>query len=82
MNMPKFHLTFILLAAAYGKLGRAAEARNAVGELLALRPEFSDPEIVRAEMVKRLKSDQLLEDVLDGLRKAGLEVSDRPVPTN
>jgi adenylate cyclase len=74
MKMPKFHLTHILLAAVYGKMGRMVEAQNAVEDLIELRPDFAETGKLREEMEKRLKSIDLLNDVLDGLRKAGLNI--------
>jgi Flp pilus assembly protein TadD len=39
--MPGFWRTNIALAAAYGQLGELEAARNAVQQLLAVRPDFA-----------------------------------------
>jgi len=72
VNMPGFWRTNLALATAYGQLGKKEEACNAVRELLALRPDF--PTVAREELGKWW--DQLLvEHLLEGLRKAGLEIA-------
>jgi serine/threonine protein kinase/Tfp pilus assembly protein PilF len=40
MNMPGVSLVYVALAAAYGQLGELDAARDAVRQLLALRPDF------------------------------------------
>jgi TolB-like protein/tetratricopeptide (TPR) repeat protein len=72
VNMPNFWRTNLALATAYGQLGEREEARNAVRELLALRPDF--PAVAREELGKWW--DQVLvEHLLEGLHKAGLEIA-------
>jgi serine/threonine protein kinase/tetratricopeptide (TPR) repeat protein len=72
VNMPAFWRTNLALAAAYAQLGQQEEARNAARELLALRPNFCA--VAREELGKWW--DQVLVDhLLDGLRKAGLEIA-------
>ena len=72
VNMPNFWRTNLALAAVYGQLGEQAAARNATRELLALRPDF--PAIAYKELGKWWKPD-LVEHLLEGLRKAGLEIN-------
>jgi hypothetical protein len=60
------------MAAALGQLGDLDAAQIALRELLAIRPEFGSN--ARAEFSKWFQSD-LVESYLDGLRKAGLEIS-------
>jgi adenylate cyclase len=59
-------------AGVLGKLGRAAEAEESGKELLAVIPDF---ERRAREIVSRsMKSPDLVDDFLDGLRKAGLQI--------
>jgi hypothetical protein len=62
----------VSLAAAYGHLGELEPARNALHELLVIRPEFA--RAARAEFSKWFLPD-LVEQWLEGLRKAGLDVT-------
>jgi serine/threonine protein kinase/tetratricopeptide (TPR) repeat protein len=71
-NMPSYFYTHMALAAAYGQLGDRDAAARAVTELLHHKPDFAIE--VRAEFGKWLGPGELLENVLDGLRKAGLPV--------
>jgi TolB-like protein len=71
VNMPNYFHTHAMHAAALGQMGRHDEARNAVQELLALRPNFATA--ARQEYAKWYSSE-LIEHVLDGLRKAGLDI--------
>jgi TolB-like protein len=72
VNMPGFWRTNLALATAYGQLGEQAAADIAVRELLALRPDF--PAVAREELGKWWDKE-LIEHLLEGLRKAGLEVA-------
>ncbi len=59
-------------AAALGHVGRTEEAERHVQDLLAVQPEFRDK---GREMISRLLyADDNVDLVLDGLRRAGLEV--------
>jgi hypothetical protein len=60
-----------MLAVSNGQLGELVAARNAVRELLTLRPDF--PVIARDEL-KKWWDAELIEHLLEGLRKAGLEI--------
>ncbi|MGA7752107.1 MAG: protein kinase [Candidatus Sulfotelmatobacter sp.] len=71
VNMPGFWRAQAALAATYGQLGELELARNAVRELLSIRPDFAST--VRAELEK-WHYTELVEHLLDGLRKAGLEI--------
>jgi hypothetical protein len=73
VNMPGFWRTQAALAAAYGQLGELESARKAVRALLALRPSFATS--ARDECAKWWEP-ALLEHLMDGLRKAGLEIAD------
>ena len=70
-NMPGFWRTHLALGAAYGQLSEQEAARKAVQELLALRPDF--PSVAYEELGKWWDA-ALIEHILDGLRKAGLEI--------
>jgi TolB-like protein len=72
VNMPAFWRANLVLAAAYGQLGEWDSAQKAVRELLAIRPDFGV--VAREELAKWWESE-LAEHLLDGLRKAGLEVA-------
>ena len=59
------------LAAAYGQLGQRDEAGEAVQELLKLKPNIA--RIARPALQMRF-DPELVEHLIDGLRKAGLEI--------
>ena len=50
MNMPGVSLVYVALAASYGQLGEREAAREAVSELLAVRPDFQA--VARADLGK------------------------------
>lgn len=71
VNMPAYHWPHVYLAAVYGQLGEQQRARAALRELHALVPNFGA--MAREEFGKWLDAE-LTEHLLDGLRKAGLDV--------
>jgi TolB-like protein len=71
VNMPNYYHVPALRAAALGQLGRREEAHHAVHDLLTLRPDFAAA--ARGEYAKWYDSE-LIEQMIDGLRKAGLEI--------
>jgi len=73
-NMPSYFYTHAVLAAAYGQLGETAAAERALAELLKHKPGFGS--IARQELGKWYIDAMLLEEMLDGLRKAGLEIDE------
>jgi TolB-like protein/DNA-binding winged helix-turn-helix (wHTH) protein/Tfp pilus assembly protein PilF len=73
INMPRFWRTNVALAAAYGQLGERDAARNAVQALVTSRPEFT---LVAREELAKWWDPKLVEHLIDGLRKAGLEIHD------
>ena len=81
VNMPGFWRTNVALAAAYGQLGELGAARKAVQELLALRPNFA---VVAREELGKWWDAELVEHLITGLRKAGLETASQngTTPTN
>ena len=79
INLPGLHSTHMALAAAYGQLGMPDEAGKALQELLKLRPDMAT--IARPALQIRFEPE-FAEHLIDGLRKAGLEIAGAtPAPT-
>src|SRR5438045_4126788 len=77
INQPGNFYTHAVIAAAYGQLGMREEARKALEELLAMRPDFA--RTAREELERWFQDLAYVEHNLDGLRKAGLEIAgERP----
>ncbi len=72
MNLPGFYWTHIWRSAIYGQLGRTADATASKAKLLELYPAFA--ENARHELQKFNVTPTLAEHLIDGLRKAGLEI--------
>ena len=72
INLPGSWGTNFVLAAAYGQLGEREAAGKAVRGLLALRPDFA---VVAREELGKWFDVELVEHLIDGLRKAGLEIA-------
>lgn len=70
VNMPGFWRTQAAFAAAYGQLGEMGAARKAVRALLTVRPDFA---ATAREECQKWWQPELVEKILEGLRKAGLE---------
>jgi serine/threonine protein kinase/tetratricopeptide (TPR) repeat protein len=75
INLPGFWRTPFAFAAIYGHLGEVELAREAVRSLLAVRPHFLEEG--RDECLKWWQPD-LAENLIDGLRKAGLDLAVAP----
>ena len=71
INNPTLYWDPLLRAATLGQLGRKDEAQKAVQELLEIQPDFAI--IGRELMTRTLFMDDLVEMLLDGLHKAGLD---------
>jgi adenylate cyclase len=71
-NTPQLFWNPLLRAAALGQLGKDREAGVAVAELLEIRTDFSD--CGRKLIGYFVKDPDLVEILVEGLRKAGLEV--------
>ena len=71
-NFPTFFFDPLIRAATLGQLGRKEEALQAWRELLALQPDF--PTRSRDLLTRVLFSDELVDMLLEGLKKAGLEM--------
>jgi TolB-like protein/Tfp pilus assembly protein PilF len=72
INNPGNFYTHAVTAAAYGQLGMREEARKALQELLAIRPDFAK---TAREEFGRWLDPAFAEHNIDGLRKAGLEIA-------
>ena len=72
VNMPGFWRTNVALAAAYGQLSELEAARNAVQQLLAVRPDFA---VLAREELGKWWDAELVEHLIEGLRKAGPEIA-------
>jgi TolB-like protein/Tfp pilus assembly protein PilF len=70
-NAPEVFWGNLALAAAYGQLGELTAARKALRDLLAQKPDFGQ---TAPELLAKWMDPQLVEHLLDGLRKAGLSV--------
>ncbi len=71
INMAGFWRANLALAAAYGQLGEREAARNALQALLAVKPECA---VAAREELGKSWDPELVEHLLEGLRKAGLEI--------
>jgi hypothetical protein len=63
----------VILAAICGQMAREDEGRQAVERMLELAPDFGTH--AQEQLAARFHDPILLDQVLDGLRKAGLDVS-------
>ena len=72
IQMPQLFWDPLLRAATLGHLGKKAEAAQALAELLALKPDFSQQ--ARFLISCYAKFDSLINTILDGLRLAGLKL--------
>ncbi|HZI86079.1 MAG TPA: tetratricopeptide repeat protein, partial [Pyrinomonadaceae bacterium] len=78
--MPGFYLSYVLLGAVHGQLGEREAGDGAVRDLLALIPDVA---VIKSKL-ERWYQPELVEKLLDGLSKAGLEItsgSRTPVPS-
>jgi serine/threonine protein kinase len=73
INMPRFWRAHLALAVIRAQLGERDAARAALQQLLLLKPEFAAS--ARQELGKTWDPD-LVEHLMDGLRKAGLGTTD------
>jgi TolB-like protein len=71
VNLPSHWGLHVYLAAAYGQLGETAGAEKAVRDLLELRPDFT---ATAREKLERWWEPEYVEHLIEGCRKAGLEV--------
>jgi tetratricopeptide (TPR) repeat protein len=71
VNMPGFWRAQVALGAVYGQVGEREAARRSMEELLELRPNFA---VTAREELAKWWEPELVEHLVDGLRKAGLEI--------
>jgi TolB-like protein len=71
INLPGYFYAHLTRAAAYGQLGMHEPAQRALNEMLTLRADMATA--AREELAKWWEPD-LVEHIIDGLRKAGLKI--------
>ena len=71
INLPGFFYTHLVIAAACGQLGDRAGASEALRELLELKPDIA---LAARDVLGTWYPPDLVEHLIDGLRKAGLDV--------
>jgi adenylate cyclase len=72
-EVPDFFWSYVYLATINAQLNRGDEARDALNKLLALKPDAATS--IRQEAESWFYSNpELIENILEGLRKAGLEI--------
>ncbi len=76
IEAPSIIFSYMALALAYAGLGQEQEAAAAVKKILAFDPQYGDH--VFADLEKRNLHPDLIQIVVDGLRKAGLAVNGKP----
>ena len=72
INLPGYFYAHLTRAAAYGQLGQLEPAQRSLDEMLTLRPDMTTA--AREELAKWWEPD-LVEHIIDGLRKAGLNIA-------
>jgi TolB-like protein/Tfp pilus assembly protein PilF len=75
MNMPGHWFMHAAMSAAYGQLGERAAASRALQDLLEIRPDFAAT--VRMN-IEKWWEPEFVEHLIDGWRKAGLEIAGGP----
>ena len=75
VNLPGHYGAHMMLAAAFGQLGERDAAGKALQDLLKLRPDIAAK--VRKHYEKWF-APEYAEQLIDGLRKAGLEIASGP----
>jgi len=70
-NYPEMFWDPLMRAASLGQMGREHEAKTALGELLKLEPDFRGQG--RRLISRYVKVDDLIDRVMEGLKKAGLD---------
>jgi adenylate cyclase len=74
IHLPDYFWAQVFLVTSYGHLGRGEDAERALKHLLELYPNFGEQ--VWAEFAKWNWRDQDVVRVVEGLRKAGLDIPD------
>ncbi len=71
VNLPGHWFQHAVMAAAYGQLGESDAAGKALRDLLTLRPDFA---ATARENAEKWWSPEYVQHLIDGWRKAGLEI--------
>jgi TolB-like protein len=69
-NYPQLYIDPMMRAAALGQMGDEREARASVDKLLTLNPDFKYQ--ARLMVSRYVKVDELVDKIIEGLQKAGL----------
>ncbi|MGE4658253.1 MAG: hypothetical protein AAEI08_04885 [Gammaproteobacteria bacterium] len=77
-HVPRLWITHACLAAVHGQLKNTEKASAAISQLLTLRPEFHKD--AKGYLQRCQGSPEGIDKLLDGLRKAGLDIPNGPVP--
>jgi len=72
VNIPGYFWTLVMSAAAHGQLGETTAAQDSLRELLKSKPDFA---LTARDELGRWFDRELVEHLVDGLRKAGLEIA-------
>jgi len=72
LNLPGHMGAHMVLAATYGQLGEREAAEKAVRDLLKVRPDFAS---IAGGLLKQWWTAEYVEQLIDGWRKAGLEIA-------
>lgn len=72
-DMPGLFWPYMLRAACLGQLGRIEEATRNIDQLNALKPDFAQK--ARSLISRFVKENECVTVILDGLRKAGMQVA-------
>ena len=78
MALPQLWITHLCLAAAHGHLENKKEADTALAQLKTLRPAFEND--ARGDLKRCFHLDEIVQSLIDGLQKAGLDISEQSVP--
>ena len=76
-NMPGYFYAHAFTGAVYGQLALREPAQKALQELLAIRPDFA---VAARQEFEKLYDPELVEHLIDGLSKAGLQVPGKDAP--
>ena len=76
IDMPTMSLWHVMLAAVYGQLGEREAAAKALRDLLQLKPDFA---LTGRNELGNWYLPELVDQLMDGLRKAGLEITSNEV---
>jgi adenylate cyclase len=77
LNLPNIINGSLMIAAAAGQLGKTVEGEEAVRRILAFDPAFGKEAVTRFK--KRNLHPDLIRGMVDGLRKAGLEIPEQEI---